>query len=847
MTWQTHLHWLDGGPMSATNTTVGVPWPRGVLADGTAVRLCSAAGEQLPTQSWPLAFWPDGSVKWLGVAGVVGPDDGDALTVEVGDPPWPPTPVRVTRLETAWQVDTGAMRCDVGDRGSLIIRLIERDGGWPCRGLQLVCRLLHRREDAGRVVTDTATCIGVIRQVAVEQSGPVRAVLKVEGDHRTPDGRVWLPFVLRLAFFAGQDTVHLAHTIIYDGQPDRGSVAGLGVECRVPLRDDLQNRHVRVAGEHEVWAEPVRSLPFGVGMGRQYPLEQVEAERARQLRGEPVPASPDAGALPAWNNYSLWQDSPDHVLLRKRLGERFCWIEAAHGHRAPGALGISDQAGGLALGITDFWQSCPSALDIAGAASPEATVTAWLWAPDSPAMDLRHYADRHHRPFYETANPDPETYSSALGVARTSTLHLWAIPPGADPAAFAAFARHVERPPRLVCAPEHYHACGVFGTWALPDRATAARRALEDELDRQLDFYRDEVETRRWYGFWHYGDVMHTYDQERHGWRYDVGGYAWQNSEDAADIWLWYSFLRTGRADVFQLAAAMTRHVSEVDCHHLGPFSGLGSRHNVVHWGCACKQPRISQAAAKRFLYYLTADERTGDLLWEVVDADRHAAGGVAVAPGWDAFCANWMTAWERGGDTRYRERMLRGITGILAAPHRLLSGPGFSYDPETGALCHTGAPPSNYMLMTCFGAPETWFELLDVLPHDGWADALAEFGALYLLDPSERGHLPGEVAAAFPGGWIWPGARFAAFAAVRLRRPDLAARAWRALLTRNADDGQYIPTAPRTATHPFAGAVREMQTSTNCAAQWSLNVIGCLALIGDQLPEAGPPTRGDS
>jgi hypothetical protein len=81
----------------------------------------------------------------------------------------------------------------------------------------------------------------------------------------------------------------------------------------------------------------------------------------------------------------------------------------------------------------------------------------------------------------------------------------------------------------------------------------------------------------------------------------------------------------------------------------------------------------------------------------------------------------------------------------------------------------------------------------------------------------------------------------------VRLRRPDLAARAWRALLTRNADDGQYIPTAPRTATHPFAGAVREMQTSTNCAAQWSLNVIGCLALIGDQLPEAGPPTRGDS
>jgi hypothetical protein len=455
-------------------------------------------------------------------------------------------------------------------------------------------------------------------------------------------------------------------------------------------------------------------------------------------------------------------------------------------------------------------------------------------------MDLRHYADRHHRPFYETANPDPETYSSALGVARTSTLHLWTIPTGAAPDAFAAFAHHVARPPRLVCRPEYYHACRVFGTWSLPDRATPARRALEDELDRQLDFYRDEVEARRWYGFWHYGDVMHTYDQERRDWRYDIGGYAWHNSEDAADIWLWYGFLRTGRADVFRLAAAMTRHVSEVDCYHLGPFTDLGSRHNVVHWGCAAKQPRISQAAAKRFLYYLTADERTGDLLWDVVDADRHASGGAAVAPGWDAFCSNWMTAWERSGDTRYRERILRGITGILAAPHRLLSGPGFGYDPKTGALSHSGAPPSSYMLMPCFGAPETWFELLDLLPHEGWADALAEFGALYLLDPAERGHLPAEVAAAFPRTWVFPGARFAAFAALRLGRPDLAARAWRALLTRDATEGQFIPTAPRTSIHPFAGPVREMQTSTNCAAQWSLNVIECLALIGDQLPEGG-------
>ena len=51
----------------------------------------------------------------------------------------------------------------------------------------------------------------------------------------------------------------------------------------------------------------------------------------------------------------------------------------------------------------------------------------------------------------------------------------------------------------------------------------------------------------------------------------------------------------------------------------------LGSRHNVRHWGCGAKEARISQAAYRRFHYYLTTDERTGDLMREVVDADYKA------------------------------------------------------------------------------------------------------------------------------------------------------------------------------------------------------------------------------
>ena len=126
-----------------------------------------------------------------------------------------------------------------------------------------------------------------------------------------------------------------------------------------------------------------------------------------------------------------------------------------------------------------------------------------------------------------------------------------------------------------------------------------------------------QVEQRRWYGFWDYGDVMHTYDPRRHQWRYDVGGFAWDNSELSTDIWLWHYFLHSGRADVFRLAEAMTRHTGEVDVHHIGPFAPLGTRHGVQHWGDSAKQLRIATAVNRRYYYYLTGDERVGDLMRE--------------------------------------------------------------------------------------------------------------------------------------------------------------------------------------------------------------------------------------
>ena len=90
-----------------------------------------------------------------------------------------------------------------------------------------------------------------------------------------------------------------------------------------------------------------------------------------------------------------------------------------------------------------------------------------------------------------------------------------------------------------MCTPRYLHSARVFGIWSLPDRTTAFQRSIEDQLDRAFAIYQKEVEQRHWYGFWDFGDVMHQHDAARHTWRYDIGGFAWDNSELGTDMWLW--------------------------------------------------------------------------------------------------------------------------------------------------------------------------------------------------------------------------------------------------------------------------------------------------------------------
>jgi hypothetical protein len=848
----------------------GVAWPRGSVAKGQAFSLSNSEGRSLPVQTWPLAYWPDGSIKWIGVATVAGPGSPHGAVLSTGAAASAPAAgpaIRIGRSDTTIEIDTGALRCRIGDWGDSIIDAIETDGREVARHGQLVCILQSGPDGDPAQAPSREEFTGHVDRISLEQSGPVRAVVKLEGEHwGARSDRRWLPFVVRLYFYAGQKTVRLVHTIVYDGDQNRDFIRGLGVRFDVPFREEPQNRHVRFSGEGAgLWSEPIQPLigrqrlvaadPSGNGDRRDLYAAQIEGQRV-----------PDRGKLdertrgllddwPIWDSFKLVQPNADGFTVVKRTNAQSTWLAAGAGRRASGLVYVGDASGGLAVSVKNFWQSFPSSLEVRGASGKEAGLYAWLWSPDGPGMDLRHYDTRAHglNSVYEDVQPG---FSTATGVARTSELTLFASGSVPSKKESAEEAHSGSQPPLLVAPPAVLHSAGVFGVWSLPDRSTPFKRAVEDRLDSVIATYEKEVEQRHWYGFWYYGNIMHSYDEVRHVWHYDLGGMAWDNTELGSDMWLWYSFLRTGRADIFRMAEAMTRNTGEVDVYHLGPFAGLGSRHDVVPWGDGAKEARISQAAFRRFYYYLTTDERTGDLMRDeanvdakLVDIDpmrlaqpptareREYPARIRVGPDWFAIAGNWMTEWERTGDVKWRDKIYAGMNALSRMPYGLRSGRNlvFGYDPASGRLFQVSDELGDYNLATIQGGAEVMFELNGLVELPAWQQAWLQYCRLEqaptdVVRRDSQTHAEG-AGAAYAG----PG-RLAAYAYAKTGDPAYAKVAAEALAQRPA-------VGPRRVEGPdVLNPIDEVPLSTNGVAQSALTAIEVLQLCADRLPAEMPP-----
>jgi hypothetical protein len=651
-------------------------------------------------------------------------------------------------------------------------------------------------------------------------------------------------------------------------------VRGLGVQFAVPLREEARNRTVRFIGaDGGVWSEPLQ--PGGGSVA--------------QETGQPFTGRGPFAQNAIWDDFKLSQPNPDGFTIVKRTNPKSTWIFSGAGKRASGLGFVGDLGGGFAVSVKNFWQSYPTGLQVRRASSSTPELIAWLWSPDGPQMDMRHYDVVAHglAASYEDVQPG---MSTPYGVSRTSELTLY--PNGTGlPARTTAVAQAEAGStlPLLAASPAYLHSTGVFGVWSVADRSTPFKKAIEDGLDAVLAFYQKQVDSRHWYGYWQFGDFMHSYSAARHVWHYDWGGHAWDNTELGTPLWLWYSFLRTGRGEVFRLAEAYTRNTSETNVYSIGPMAGLGSRHNVVKWGCGSKEARISQSAHWRPYYYLTTDERTGDIMRLMTLTDEAIARfdpmriaspqipgepqfavRMRIGPDWFALAGNWMTEWERTGETKWRDRILAGVESILAMPYWLQTGqqnglnpdlPGgaigplrggggaqvVGYDPATDKLTAIRDPltktpmPASYNLATIMGGGEVMFELVPLLGRKDFATAWLQYCRI--------GGAPGEVLTrdrttgteGADGQYVLAeqsGPRLAAYAYAYTKSPAFAKKAIDGVLSRG---GGYANPKLLNGPDVLNPAEEALEVNTNGAAQTGLTTIQMLELCKDQLPTEAP------
>lgn len=282
------LDWLeDGGLGAAPGSTVGVPWPKGAYQRDQTFALTDGEGKDVPVQSWPIGYWPDGSLKWT--AHAVSSGSGK-LTLAAGTPTAPDKKVTVDKRGGTIDISTGVITAKIGKSGSTLVKSVKRGSTEIAKDGRLVLIRQPEIEDEDQGAEKYERFESVIGEVTVEQEGPVRAVVRIDGKHRK-GGRSWLPFSVRLYFYAGADSFRMVHTITFDGKQEPGKtsgdfIRGLGVRFNVPMRDAAYDRHIRIGGDGSgLLREAVQGI---TGLRR----DPGAAVQAAQFAGRSCPTRP---------------------------------------------------------------------------------------------------------------------------------------------------------------------------------------------------------------------------------------------------------------------------------------------------------------------------------------------------------------------------------------------------------------------------------------------------------------------------------------------------------------------------------------------------------------------------
>lgn len=274
------LHWVDGKPDTDCPVSFGIPFAKGELKAGKTVVLKDPTGNIIPADCWTMACWPDGSVKWAGLA-TVAKADAETLHFETVNRKEAHKPmaayenIHVAEQPTHYVVSTGKIEAYIPKSGHCLLDSLCMNGRRIGGAAELCCTTQNSlAAEEGKTIHFT-DYKGELERVTVERTGTIRALLRLDGHYTDGKGREWLPFTVRLYFYAGSEQVRMVHTFVFNGDAEKDFIRSLGIPLRSPhARSGLQPPCGFCHGRRRSMGR-TRTAPFGTT----YP----DAERRQDL------------------------------------------------------------------------------------------------------------------------------------------------------------------------------------------------------------------------------------------------------------------------------------------------------------------------------------------------------------------------------------------------------------------------------------------------------------------------------------------------------------------------------------------------------------------------------------
>jgi hypothetical protein len=492
--------------------TFGLPFPQGTLPTPDRLLLRGSDGKPLPLQTRLLDRWPDGSARWVLL-------DFDAADDPQANPPQleiAETPVRlplasrivVSRVDRAVVVDTGGFTFRLNSGGLAHFEVATAAAG-PAPDAT----------SGDLLVADESgiSCQFEIDRLDIEETGPIRAVVRAEGIVRRASGQRLVDAVGRYEFFAGRSIVRCAVSVSNPrGAHHDGGYWELGDSGSIYLRDVSFRFQLRPgASATRTFCSPE------VG----HPLREVDT---------PLDLYQDSSGGENWNSVNH-VNRHGNVPLQFRGYRLTTGASATSGLRATPVVALQAGSRAIVVAMEHFWQNHPKAIE---------TTT------DSVLIRLfpRHFGDVH-----ELQGGERKTHTFFVGfdsAALTEEALAWFRDPvvaGAEPAWYceSGAIRHLTT------------AAGDPSR----DHVVLVNQAVEGETS--FERKREIVDE---YGWRHFGDIYADHESAFNR----TGGLrvSHYNNQYDAIAGMACQYLKSGDLRWWAAFTELAAHVADIDVYH---------------------------------------------------------------------------------------------------------------------------------------------------------------------------------------------------------------------------------------------------------------------------------------